>query len=129
MEKAREFQRNIYVCSIDYAKASDCVYHNKLWKIMKERGIPNHLTASWEVCMQVKKQQLEPYMEKLTGLKLGNDYTKSVYCHPVYLSYMQSTSWEMLDWMKHKLESRLPGKISINSDMEIAPPVCQTAKN
>ena len=129
IQKEREFKKNIYFCFIDYAKAFDCVDHNKLWEIGKEMWIPDHLTASWEVCMQVKKQPLEPYMEKWTGLKLGNDYTKSVYCHPVYLIYMQSTSWEMLDWMKHKLESRLPGKISINSDMEITPPVWQTAKN
>ena len=64
--------------------------------------------------MQVKKQQLEPDMEQLTGSKLGKEYIKAVYCHPTYLTSMQSTSWEMLGWMKHKLESRLPGEISIN---------------
>ena len=58
--------------------------------------------------MQVKKQQLEPDMEQWTGSKLGMKYTKAVYCHPAYLTYMQGTSWEMLGWMKHKLESRLP---------------------
>ena len=57
--------------------------------------------------MQVKKQQLEPHMEQQTGSKLGKEYIKSVYCHPAYLTYMQSTSWEMPGWMKHKLESRL----------------------
>ena len=72
--------------------------------------------------MQVKKQQLEPDMEQLTGFKLGKEYIKDVYCHLAYLTYMQSTSYEMLDWMKHKLESRLPGKISINSDMQMTPP-------
>ena len=61
--------------------------------------------------MQVKKQQLEPDMEQRTGSKLEKEYVKAVYCHPVYLTYMQSTSWEMLDWQKHKLESRLPGEI------------------
>ena len=71
--------------------------------------------ASWEICMQVKKQQLEPDMEKRAGSKLGKDYIKAVYCHPAYLTYMQSTSWEMLGWMKHKLESRLLGEISITS--------------
>ena len=69
MEKAREFQKNIYFCFIDYAKALDCVAHNKLWKILKEMGIPNHLTASWEICMQVRKQQLELDMEQQTGSK------------------------------------------------------------
>ena len=69
--------------------------------------------ASWEICMQVKKQQLEPYMEQRTGSKLGKEYAKAVYGHPAYLTSMQSTSSEMLGWMKHKLESRLPGEISI----------------
>ena len=67
--------------------------------------------------MRVKEQQLEPYMEQLAGSKLGKEYNKAVYCHPVYLTYMQSTSSEMLGWMKHKLESRLPGEISTASHM------------
>ena len=68
MEKAREFQKIIYFCFIDYAKAFDCVDHNKLWKILKEMEIPNHLRpASWEICMQVRKQQLELDMEQQTG--------------------------------------------------------------
>ena len=62
--------------------------------------------------MQVKKQQLELDMEQQTGSKSGKEYIKAVYCHPVYLTYMQSTSWEMLDWMKHKLEARLPEEIN-----------------
>ena len=65
--------------------------------------------------MQVKKQQLEPDIEQRTGSKLGKEYVKAVYCHPAYLTYMQSTSCEMAGWMKHKLESRLPGEISIIS--------------
>ena len=73
--------------------------------------------------MQVKKQQLELDMEQQTGSKLGKEYVKSVYCHPAYLTYMQSTSWEMLGWMKHKLESRLPGEISVTSDMQMTPPL------
>ena len=71
--------------------------------------------------MQVKKQQLEPDMEQWTGSKLGKEYVKAVYCHPAYLTYMQSTSWEMLGWMKHKLESELLGEISVTSDMQITP--------
>ena len=70
-------------------------------------------SASWEICMQVKKLQLEPDIEQRTGSKLGKEYVKAVYCHPAYLTYMQSTSCEMPGWMKHKLESRLPGEISI----------------
>ena len=67
--------------------------------------------------MQVKNQQLEPDMEQWTGSKLGKEYIKAVYCYPAYLTYMQSTSCEMLDWMKPKLESRLWGEISITSDV------------
>ena len=69
MEKAREFQKNIYFCFIDYAKAFDCVDHNKLWTILKEMGIPDHLTCLWETYMQVRKQQLELDMEQQTGSK------------------------------------------------------------
>ena len=72
--------------------------------------------------MQVKKQQLELNMEQQTSSKLGKRYVKAVYCHPVYLIYMQSTSCKMLGWMKHKLESRLPGEISITSDTQMTPP-------
>ena len=79
--------------------------------------------------MQVKKQQLEPDMEQQTGSKLGKEYVKAVYCHPAYLTYMQSTSREMLGWMKHKLESRLLGEISITSDMQMTPPLWQKVKN
>ena len=73
-EKTREFQKNIYFCFIDYAKAFDCVDHDKLWKILKEMGIPDHLPASWEICIQVKKQQLALDMEQWTGSKLGKEY-------------------------------------------------------
>ena len=69
MEKAREFQKNIYFCFIDYAKAFDCLDHNQLWKILKGMGIPDHLLASWEICMQVRRQQLELDMEQQTGSK------------------------------------------------------------
>ena len=91
MEKARDFQKNIYFCFIDYAKAFDCVDHNKLWKILQGMGIPDHLTCLLKTCMQVKKQQLELDVEQ-TGSKLGKEYIKAVYCHPDYLTYMQSTS-------------------------------------
>ena len=86
------------------------------------------LPASWEMCMQVKKQQLEMGMEQQTGSILGKEYIKAVYCHPAYLAYMQNKSWEILDWMKHKLESRLTGQISIISDMQMIPPLWQKVK-
>ena len=73
--------------------------------------------------MQVKKEQLELDMEQKTGSKSGKEYIKAVYCHPACLTYLQSSSWEMLDWMKHKLESRLPEVISITSDMQMTPPL------
>ena len=78
--------------------------------------------------MQVNKQQLELDMEQQTGSKLGMEYVTAVYCHTAYLTYMQRTSWEMLGWIKHKLESRLLGEISITSDMQMTPPFWQKAK-
>ena len=84
IEKAKEFQKNIDFCFIDYAKAFDCVDHYKLWKILQEMGIPDHLTCPWEICMQAKKQQLEPDMEQWTGSKLGKEYVKAVYCHLLF---------------------------------------------
>ena len=78
--------------------------------------------------MRVKKQQLEPDTKQQTGSKLGKEYVKAVYCHPVYLTYVQSTSCKMLGWMKHKLESRLTGEISINSDTQMTPPLRQKVK-
>ena len=79
--------------------------------------------------MQVKKQQLELDMEQQTGSKLGKEYVKAVYSHSAYLTYMQSTSCEMLGWMKHKLESRLLGEISVTSDMQMTPPLWQKMNN
>ena len=85
--------------------------------------------ASWETCMQVRKQQLELDMEQQTDSKLAKEYVKAVYCHPAYLTSMQSISWETPDWKNHRLESRLPGEISITSDMQITPPLWQKVKN
>jgi len=130
IEKARGFQKTIYFCFIDYAKAFDCVDHNKLWKILKEMGMPDHLTCLLRnLYVQVKKQQLEPAMKQQTGSKLGKEYVKEVYCHSAYLTYMQSISSEMLGWMKHKLDSRLLGEISVISDMQMTPPLWQKVKN
>ena len=78
--------------------------------------------------MQIKKQQLEPVMEQQTHPKLEKEYVKAVYCHPAYLTYMQNVSREMLGLRKHKLESRLPGEISITSDTQMIPPLWQKAK-
>ena len=89
IEKAREFQKNIYFCFIDYAKAFDCVDHNKLCKILQEMGIPDTLPASCQICMQVRKQQLELDVEQQTGCKSGKKYIKAVCCHPAYLTYAE----------------------------------------
>ena len=78
--------------------------------------------------MQVKKQELEPDVEQRTGSKSGKEYVKTVYCHHAYLTYMQSTSYEMPGWIKHKLESRLLGEISKTSDMQMTPPLWQKVK-
>ena len=101
-------------------------YCGKFWKRWKYQTT---WPASWEICMQVKKQQLEVDMEEQIGSKLGKDYVKAVYYHPDYLTYMHSTSWEMLGWLKHKLESRLLGKISITSDMQMTAPLWQKVNN
>ena len=111
---------NIYFCFIDYAKAIDCADHNNLWNILKEMGISDHLT--WLLRnLYAGQEQLELDMEQQTGSKSGKEYVEGIYCNPAYLTYMQSTSWEMLDWMKYKLESRLPGEISTTSDMQMTP--------
>ena len=91
IEKAREFQKNIYFCFIDYVKTFDCVDHNNVWKIWKRWEYQTTWPASWEICMQVKKQQFESDMKQWTDSKLGKEYMKAVYCHPAYLTYMQST--------------------------------------
>ena len=90
IEKAREFQKNI--CFIDYAKVFDCVDHNKLWKILKEMGIPDHLACLLRNLYADQEVTVELDREQQTGSKLGKEYVKAVYCHPAYLTYMQSTS-------------------------------------
>ena len=87
-------KKNIYFCFIEYAKAFDCVDHNKLWKILKEMGIPDHLTFLLRNLYAGQEAvTLELDMEQWTGSQLGKEYVKAVYCHPAYLTYMQSTSW------------------------------------
>ena len=126
IKKAREFQKNIYFCFIDYTKAFVCI--RKTGKLLKRWEYQTIWPASWEICMQVRKQLLELDMEQQTGSNSGKDYIKAIYCHPAYLTYMHCTSWEKLSWMKHKLESRLWGEISIISDMQMTPPLWQKAK-
>ena len=91
-EKTREIQKNTYFCFIDYAKAFDCVDHNKLWIILKEMGIPDHLTCLLRNLYTGQEATIRTGHGKQTGSKSGKEYVKAVYCHPAYLTYMQSTS-------------------------------------
>ena len=117
IEKAREFQKNIYFCFIDYAKAFDCVDHNKLWKVLNEMEIPDHLTCFLRNLYA--GQEATVRTGHGTGSKLGKGYEKAVYFHCTYLTYIQCILCKMLGWMNHKLESKLPGEISSVSDMQI----------
>ena len=91
-KKAREFQKNIYFCFIDYAKAFDCVDHNKLWKILKEMGITDHLTCLLRNLYPVQEAIVRTGHGKTTGFKSRKEHLKAIYCHPAYLTSMQSTS-------------------------------------
>ena len=97
-------------------------------KFLKRWEYQTTWPASWEICMQAKKQQLQLDMEQQTGSKFRKEYVKAVYCHLVYLTYMQNTSCDMPGWMKHKLESRFPGELLITSDMQMTPPLWQKTK-
>ena len=129
MEKAREFQKNICFCFIDYAKGFDCVDHNKLWKILKEMGIPDHLTcllkhlyAGQEATVRTVRGTTD-WFQIRKGVHQG--CLLSPYLFNLYAEYIMRNA----GWMKHKLESRLPGEISITSDVQMTPPLWQKAKN
>ena len=104
IEKAREFQKNIYFCFIDYAKAFDCVDHNKLWKILKEMGIPDHLTCLLRNLYAGQEAAVRTGHGTMDWFKIGKGVHQAVYCHPAYLTYMHSISYKMPGWMKHKLK-------------------------
>ena len=118
--KSKRIQKNIYFCFIDCAKTFDCVGHKKLWKLfLEEMGILGNLTcllwnlyASQEATVRTKHRTKEWFQIRM-------EYVKAIYCHPEYLTYMQSTSWEIPSQMNHKLESRFPGEISVTSDMQL----------
>ena len=90
--KTREFQKNIYFCFIDYAKVFDCMDHNKVWKILKEMGIPDHLTCLLKNLYAGQEATVRTGRGTTDWFQIGKGYTKAVYCHPAYLTYMQSTS-------------------------------------
>ena len=128
IKKTRDFQKNIYFCFINYAKAFGCVDHNKPWKVLQKMGIPAHLTCVLRNLHAVQKATVRTGHGIQTGSKLGKESVKAVYCHPAYLTYMQITSCEITRCMKNKLESRFLGEISITSDMQMTPPLWQKVK-
>ena len=121
IRKAREFQKNIYFCFIDYAKAFDCVDHNKLWKIHKEIGIPDHLTCLLRNLYASQEATVRTEHGITDWFKIGEGVWQACILSPVYLTYIQGTSCKMLCCMNHELDSRLPGEISTTSDMQMTP--------
>ena len=119
----KEFQKNIYFCLTDYSKAFDCVDYNKLWKILKEMGIPDHLSCLLQNLHAGQEVTVRTEYLMSDCFQIGKEYIKAVCSHFAYLTYMQNTSCEMPDWKKHKLESRFLGEISITSDMKMKPPL------
>ena len=101
-EKAREFQKSSYFCFIDYAKAFDYVDHNKLWKSFKETGIPDHLTCLLRNLYTGQEATVRTGHGTMGGSKLGKEYVQPVYYHPAYLTSVESTTCEMLGWVKHR---------------------------
>ena len=128
-EKSGEYQKNIYFCFIDYTKAFNCVDHKHLWKILQEMGIPEHLT--WFLRSQYTGQEatVRTRHETMDWFRIGKGVHQGYILSPCLFNYyMQCTSREMPGWMKLKLESRLPGRVSISSDMQITPPLWQKVK-
>jgi len=125
IQKAREFQKNIYFCFIDYAKRFDCVDHKKLWKILKEMGIPDHLT-SWEICMQ-----LEATVRTGNGtdwFQIGEGVCQGCILSPWFFNLYAEYIMRNAGLEEAQLESRLPGEIRITSDMQMTPPLWQKRK-
>ena len=124
IEKIRELQKNIYFCFIDYTKAFDCVDHNKMQEILQGMGISDHFTCLLRNLLNAGQEAT-----MRTGwFKTGKGVHQGCNCHHAYLTSVQSTSCEMLGWMKHKLESRLPEEIAITSDTQMTPPLWQKAE-
>ena len=128
IKNAREFQKYIYFCFIDFTKAFHCVNHNKLWKILKAMGISDHLTCLLRNQYAGQEATVRTRYGTMGWFQIGKGVLKAIYCHPTYLTYMQNTSCEMPGWIKHKLESRLPGEVSITSDTNLTPPLWHKEK-
>ena len=122
IKKAREFQKNIYFCFIDYTKVFHCVDHNKLWKILKEMWLPKCLTCLLRNLYAGQEATVRTRHGTMDWLKIGKGVHQGYMFPPAYLTYMQSIFWKMLAWMKHKLVSQLPGETTTTSDMQMTPP-------
>ena len=128
-KKQESSRKNIYFCFIDYAKVFDCVGHNKLWKILEDMGIPDHLTCFLRNRYAGQVATVRTEHGTTDWFQIGKGVCQGcISCHPAYLTCMQSTSCEMLGWMKHKLESSLLGETPITSDMQMIPPLLQKAR-
>ena len=126
LKKQESYRKTSTSALLTISKPLDVWITTNCGKFLKRREYQTTWPVSWEICIQVKKQQLELDMEQQTGSKLEKEYVKAVYCHHAYLTYKKSTSWETLGW--EKLESRFPGEISITSDMQITPPLWHKVK-
>ena len=125
---AREFQKNIYFCFIDYTKAFDCVDHKKLWKIPQGMGISDHQTCLLRNLCAYQKATVKTGHGTTDWFQIGKGIHQGCVLYPVYLTYMQNALYKMPGWMKHKPQSGLPGEISITSDMQMTPPLWQKEK-
>ena len=128
IKKAREFQKSIYFCCIDYAKAFDCVDHSKLWKILQEMGIPGHLNCLLRNLYAGQEATVRTGHGTTDWFQIRKGVYEGCILSHCLFNYTKSTSCEMPGWMKHKLESRLLGKVSITSSMQMTPPLRQKAK-
>ena len=128
IEKAREFQKNIYFCFIDYAKAFDCVDHSKLWKILKEMGIPDHLTCLLRNLYAGQAATVRTGHETTDWFQIGKGVCQGCILSPCLFNLYAEYIMKTLGWKKHKLESRLPGEISVTSDMQMTPPLWQKVR-
>ena len=128
MEKAREFQKNIYFCFIDYTNTFDCVDHNKLWKILKEMRIPDHLICLLRNLNSGQEATVRIRHGTTDWFKIGKGVCQGGILSPCLFSLYTEISCEMPGWMKHKLETRSQGEISITSDMQMTPPLWQKVR-
>ena len=126
--KKEEFQENIYFCFIDYAKAFDCVDHNQLWKILQEMGIPDHLICLLRNLYAGQEATVRPGHGTTERFQIGQGVRQGCILSSCLFNLDAEYIIEMLAWKTHKLESRLPGEISITSDMQMTPPLWQKVK-